>query len=412
MKSKISAIIIDKDYMHHDYSALKYDDGNINSEKRFQLKILDSGRDIMHEIYDFNGVDAIITIGSKEDWIFLGMMPFEYRRKWTHIDDFSAEIIVKNILATFKGNISRQNMPIKFSFFTCTYKTGEDKLKRLYNSMCKQTYREWDWFIIDDSPDNSTTDIIDSLKDPRITVFKNVSRHGNIGFNKHFIAMACDGDFLAEVDHDDELTPDCLQHLLAAYKTYPDTDFLYSNCLELKGEAKMPIIYGNGWGWGEGLTKTEVINGVNYLFSASPGVNPFSIRTIYAQPNHIRCWKRDFYHKIGGHNIEMSVLDDQELLIRTFLYGKMTKVDKVLYIQYEGDGNRGVSQDNTQSMRFNEIQRTTMLLKDRYDRDIHERIKALGFNDIAWDDRTNKSILWKLHEPGMEMMNNTYIPNS
>ena len=186
------------------------------------------------------------------------------------------------------------------------------------------------------------------------------------------------------------------------------SDFFYSICLELKGEKKEPIVYGKGWGWGEGLTKTEVVNGVEYRFSATPEITPYSIRTIYSQPNHIRCWKRDFYHKIGGHNTSMSVLDDQELLIRTFLWGKMTKIDKVLYIQYEGEGKRGVGKDNAQSLRFGEIQRTTMLLKGFYDKAIHERILELGYEDSAWDEEENSSILWKKHTPGENVMSYLY----
>ena len=410
MREKISAIIIDKDYKYRDYSEIGYNSGGENEEKRFQLRILESGKDILREIYRFNGVDAIITVGSKFDWVFLVRLPFEYRKRWRHFDTFDAAEISIGIINIFLGNIERKDAPTKFSFFTCTYNTGSEKLIRLYASLVMQTYREWDWFIIDDSPGLSTSKLIESFEDPRITVFKNVSRHGNIGFNKHMIAMACDGDYLIEVDHDDELTSDCLKVLLDAIGAFPDSDFLYSNCAELKGPNLTPIVYGKGWGWGEGLTKTEVVKGREITFSESPGVNPYSIRTIYAQPNHLRCWKKDFYHRIGGHNPEMSVLDDQELLIRTFLHGKMTKVDKVLYIQYEGEEERGKGKDNTQSARFAEIQRTTFLLKYRFDQAIHDRIIELGYKDNAWDEEKGYSILWKEHEPGQEIMSNYYKP--
>lgn len=410
MRDKISAIIIDKDFLYHDYSGVKTNDENAYSERHFNLKILDTSDGILHEIYRFRGVDAIVTIGDRSIWGDLLHMPFEYRKKWTHLDVFDAEAIASNIIATFLGNIEREDKMVSFSFFTCTYNSSREKLERLYNSMKAQTYNEWNWYIIDDSVDNRTTDILDSFEDPRITIIKNHSIHGNIGFNKHVVAMAADGDFLCEVDHDDELTNDCLEQLLAAYERFPDTDFMYSNALELKGPEKTPILYGKGWGWGEGLTKTEVVNGKKYTFSESPAVNPFSIRTIYAQPNHIRCWRRDFYRNIGGHNPEMSVLDDQELIIRTFLYGKITKVEKVLYIQYEGEGERGVSKDNTQSVRFSEIQRTTMLLKQRFDKEIHNRILELGMKDEAWDEKSGESALWKDHVAGKNIMNNTYIP--
>lgn len=410
MKNKISAIIVDPDFTRHDYSGVKMDDGNVYSEKRFELKILDNANDILREIYHFGVVDAIVTIGGESSWGILPYLSFAFRRKWTHLNTFNAAAISSNIIATFKGNIERENAPVSFSFFTCAYMTPVEKFARLYNSMCAQTYREWDWFIIDDSPNGEVAKMAEELEDPRVIVIKNHTIHGNIGFNKHIIAMACDGDFLCEVDHDDELTPDCLQMLLNAYRKFPKSDFIYSNALEVKERTMTPIIYGKGWGWGEGLTKTEVVKGQNFTFSESPGINPYSIRTIYAQPNHIRCWKKDFYHKIGGHNTEMSVLDDQELIIRTFLHGEMTKVDKVLYIQYEGDGERGVSKDNTQSLRFGEIQRTTMLLKERFDKEIHNRILELGKEDDAWDESAGQSMLWKKHEAGKNMMNNFYIP--
>lgn len=409
MRDRIAAIIIDKDCKERDYSEIAYYDGNYNSERGFDLEILETADGIFGKIHDFNSVDSIITVGDRSCWGDLYGAPYSIRRKWTHIDNYNPEYVKNCILATFLENL-KYDGPLLFSFFTCTHNTSKEVFARLYNSMCNQTYKEWDWFIVDDSDDDSTCEMIESFKDPRIFVVKTHTLKGNIGFNKHLAAMMCDGDILCEVDHDDELTTDCLETIKGAYEDFPDSDFFYSLCLELKGKDLVPIVYGKGWGWGEGLTKTEVVNGVEYTFSATPGVNPFSIRTIYSQPNHIRCWRRDFYHKIGGHNTTMSVLDDQEILIRTFLQGNMTKIDKVLYIQYEGDGERGISKDNTQSLRFGEIQRTTMLLKSTYDEEIHKRILSKGFEDTAWDDGLGYSILWKEHTPGENVMSNLYIP--
>lgn len=405
MRKKISAILIDKDYKYRDYSQIKYNSNDANSEKHFELKILESDSNILHEIYKFRGVDAIITIGGEFiDFLEMTRLPFEFRKKWIHYNEFDAEKITNSILNVFTGNINRANAPKKFSIFTCAYNTGNVKFERLYNSLILQTYREWDWFILDDSMDDETSKLIESYQDPRITVIKNVSVHGNIGFNKHIIAMACDGDYLAEVDHDDELSKDCLELLKKAFDTY-GSDFVYSCAVECKGSVETPIVYSNGWGWGEGLTKTELINGSMVTYSESPSINPYSIRTIYAQPNHIRCWEKNFYHKIGGHNTELSVLDDMDILIRTFLNGKMTKVDKALYFQYEGEGERGgQNNDNTQSSRFAEIQRTVWLLKNKYDEQIHNRILELGYNDDPWDDSLGSSVLWKEHEAGKEIM--------
>ena len=216
MRNKISAIIVDADYQKHDYSQVKTDSANDYAEKYFELKILETTSGIIHEIYKFRGVDAIITIGDESIWGDLAYLPYSIRKKWTHINTFDPKQVASNIVNTFLGNIERHDAPLQFSFFTCTYNTDEYKLNRLYSSLCNQTYKEWDWFIIDDSPNEDTVNLIESLEDPRITVIKNHSIHGNIGFNKHTVAMMCDGDFLCEVDHDDELTPDCLERLVGA----------------------------------------------------------------------------------------------------------------------------------------------------------------------------------------------------
>lgn len=413
MRSKLSAIIIDPNYYQHEYLNLKSPDYGEYAERYFEIKILESDKDILEKIYDFNYFDTLISIGDINQYTELFKLPFEYRKKWCHYDIFDIEKISDAIISTFSYNIDREDIPTTFSFFTCTYNTPKDKLKRLYESFIRQTYKEWNWFIIDDSPNDNTINLINSLKDPRITIIKNVTRHGNIGFNKHTIAMMCNGDYLVEIDHDDEITDDCLHQLKSAFDKYPDAGFAYSLCLEYSvgKDSMIPIVYSEGWGWGEGQFKAENVKGEDVYFSASPNINSYSIRTIYAQPNHVRCWKKELYHQICGHNTELSVLDDMELIIRTFLHTKMIKIDKVLYIQYEDSGERGSKENNnTQSARFGEIQRTTWILKNKYDKQIHDRIIELGFKDDPWDETQQCSILWKEHTPNQEIMNYIYNP--
>lgn len=405
MRKKISALIVDPEYVKHDYSEVKTNYGGY-CEKYFELKIVDSGKNILEDINNFKNFDCMLTIGDKTQWEYLNKLPYFYRKKWIHLESFSQDLITKAILGCFVGNINRENETKLFSIFTCTYNTGQEKLDRLYNSLLSQTYNNWNWFILDDSTNDETIQILNNYKDPRITILKNPKNVGVIGYNKHVIAMACDGDYLVEVDHDDELTSDCLFYLNKAFETYPDSDFAYSRALELSGKNKIPIIYGDYWGWGEGETAVELIENKWYTYSESPAVNPYSIRTIYAQPNHVRCWKKEFYHKIGGHNVELSVLDDMDILIRTFLYGKMTKINKCLYIQYEGEGVRGVNEENTQSQRFGEIQRTCILLKEKYDKQVHDRVLELGAIDDPWDEENGYSYLDKPHIKGQNILCN------
>ena len=388
MQNRISAIIIDPLKDEHDYSQLNIEGDYLYyrpyGELYFDLCVIDSSENI-YEIFDKNrGFDCLITIGDNINFDILNDMSFEFRKKWIHEEEFDPKYLAHRIIDVFLFNINREReQEVKlFSIFTCTYKTTDEMLYRLYNSLVNQIYKNWNWFIIDDSPTNEVIEKIKNLHDPRITVISNVTNHGSIGFNKKTIAMMCDGDYLVEVDHDDELTPDCLLLLNKAFEKFPDSDFVYShNMEEVDG---MEIYYGEDFAYGLGEYRTIYVLGADRQIALTPDINALSVRGIYALPNHVRCWKASFYRQIGGHNPELSVLDDMDVLIRTFLYGKMTKVDKLLYIQHEGkreDGHRG---STTQSVRFFEIQRTNELLRWKYDKRIHDRILELGGEDPFW----------------------------
>jgi hypothetical protein len=51
-----------------------------------------------------------------------------------------------------------------------------------------------------------------------------------------------------------------------------------------------------------------------------------------------------------------------------------------------------------------------MLLKELYDKPIHDRIIELGYEDDPWNDLRGYSEIWKQHTPGQNMMNNLYEP--
>lgn len=394
MRKILSAIIIDENYKNHDYKDVVLSKFPKYMESKFDLKILENCKDIDKVLNEYRGVDCIITISDVDDSP-LRVVSYEVRKKWVHLEKYDANEIVNIIINVFVGNINRdRNQQKLFSIFTSTYNTSDKMINRLYNSLKSQTYKNWNWWIIDDSENNDTIEKINALKDYRITVLKNVSNHGCIGFNKHMIAMMCDGDYLVEVDHDDELLPDCLMKMYECFMK-SNADFVYSDAMEFLNNDV--INYGEYFSYGQGYYRDEVVKGVKYKIPITTSfINAKSVRGIHAMPNHVRCWDRNFYHKIGGHNTELSVIDDMDLISRTFLYGRMAKVDKVLYIQHEGDCvDEGKRRNTTTESRFKEIQRINYFLYHKYDKQIHNRILELGFEDPIWDEEKQCSILDK-----------------
>ena len=59
----------------------------------------------------------------------------------------------------------------KITVFTITYNC-EQYILRCYNTLLKQSYKDWIWLIIDDGSTDNSGIIINNLNDEIITYFK------------------------------------------------------------------------------------------------------------------------------------------------------------------------------------------------------------------------------------------------
>lgn len=288
------------------------------------------------------------------------------------------------------------NINPRFSIFTPVYKTG-DRILRTYEGLKTQKFINWEWVVLDDSPDLETWDILEKIanEDFRVKPHRILPiSGGNVGLVKHRAAMLCDGDWLVELDHDDYLLPDCLDECNKASIMFPDGGFIYTDCCELYENGAFRsysgdwsgewIKNGSGFAFGYGGHTLTQIEGKEYLWHHYPSINPLTIRFNISMPNHARIWRKDVYHKINGHNKKFPVADDLELIIRTFLETRMIHVKKLLYLQY----NNGNSTVDNNSL---DINRRARLIRDYYDIKIHERIAELGYHDWNWIEENGHS---------------------
>lgn len=111
------------------------------------------------------------------------------------------------------------------------YDTPPALLEKMIESVERQVYRNWELCLVDDaSPASHVRPIMEqaAARDPRIRVtFRpangNISAATNTG-----IAMAR-GEFIALLDHDDELTADALFEVVRLLNDEPETDVVYSD---------------------------------------------------------------------------------------------------------------------------------------------------------------------------------------
>lgn len=234
-------------------------------------------------------------------------------------------------------------------------------LMELYDSIKNQTYENWEWILCVNGKFTPSHVPQNISKDPRVRVITAKTINGKIGSIKNEAFNHGTGDVLVECDHDDMLTPDCLQELFKAYQD-PEIGFVYSDnaVYQMNGEF---IPYDESYGW-----KYRNFKWKNKELIAMHSFPPSShaLSYIWYAPDHVRSWRTSVYKKIGGHNTELSICDDHELCIRTYLETKMKYIPKVLYIYR-------ITGDNTWLERNEQIQIKTVELSREYAQKLAER---------------------------------------
>ena len=241
----------------------------------------------------------------------------------------------------------------KFTLFTPTH--NPKYLQRLEKSLANQTFQDCEWLIVVNGINTNVQEIKDLIKIKQARIIPYGGQTTNIGEIKLYSCQQAKGDILVEMDHDDELTPDCLAELFEAYLD-DSVDFVYSNFIEVSPDGK-PNMYGaqNGWKY-----RPFHWNGMMYQECLGFPPDPASFSKIWYGPNHVRTWRRSFYNKIGGHDPSLKILDDQDLFSRTYIHGKVKHLEKCLYVYYYHENNSHQGDLNA----F--IQTETLNIHDKY----------------------------------------------
>ena len=331
---------------------------------------------------------VIITSGNRLAFPNLIKAPFEIRKRWLHYDVLpdltKLGIDAYNCYsANVLDNAGSDDSPL-VTVFTPAYNTGE-RIYRPFKSLKEQTYSNWEWIVVDDSEDDAATfKLLRSLakKDHRIQVFKPWEHSGYIGKVKNWACCLGNGRILVELDHDDELTDYALDYVIRGFRQFPEAGFLYTDCAEIY-ENGANHTYRNGWAFGYGSYADVEYKGKLYKSGSAGNINAKTIRHIISAPNHVRAWRKSFYESIGGHNKELHVADDYEIMVRTFLKTRMIRVPKLCYIQYISN--------TAQQIRNKDIHRHVRSIRLHYGRMIHERLLELGCEDFTWDEKNGCS---------------------
>jgi len=323
-------------------------------------------------------------------------IPHRFSGRWFHKTDISniAEFNynVNYCYVTNVINIREKTRPI-FSIFTTCFKSY-DYIDTTYESIKKQSLIDWEWVIMDDTPEDEHFVFLKNKlsSDNRVRLYKRDKNSGSIGNVKNEVISLCRGKYILEMDHDDEILSDCLLDSYNIFQTDENIGFIYADTIHLYRDGQN-FKYSDFISKGYGGYYNEKINGKwNYVYN-TPNINNITLSHLVCMPNHPRIWKRSVLMELESYSEFLPICDDYEILLRTCCSKyKVVKNNKAQYIQYMNDGGNNFS--NIRNAEINRLgpKYISPMFYEKYN--VHNKMKECN----AYEDEkyiVNQSLIWK-----------------
>jgi glycosyltransferase involved in cell wall biosynthesis len=268
-------------------------------------------------------------------------------KQWIHLSEINdineLNHNINNCYVNFLLNDRKNTRPI-FSIFTTCYNSYH-KIERAYDSLKNQILKDWEWVILDDSPNDEHFDFLRKLfkDDNKIRLYKRASNSGNIGNVKNEAVSLCRGLYVLELDHDDKILPSVLYDSKRVFEENEDVGFVYMDFINIY-ENNNNFSYGDFCSKGYAGYYCQKYNNNWVHVCITPNINNITLSHLVCMPNHPRIWRRDtLVNVIGNYSEYLYICDDLEVILQTAINTKMAKIPKLGYVQYMNDGNNNFS---------------------------------------------------------------------
>ena len=332
-------------YNKYDYIDIFF---KINNESLlFNLNIT-SDKNYLNNLFD-PSYHLLVTFGDIESEYFddvFSIIPGRMTRRWIHYKEINnIKLFNNNVNYCFINNVTLDHTftRVAFSVFTTCY-NSYDKIDRAYNSLKEQTLKDWEWVILDDSPNDEHFIFLKEKfdNDKRIRLYKRNENSGNIGNVKNEAVSLCRGKYVIELDHDDELLSNVLNDSKNVFDNDDKVGFIYMDFTNIYEDGRN-FNYGNFFALGYSGYYNQKYKDKWLYVSSTPNINNVTLSHIVSVPNHPRIWRKDLLIKIGNYSEFLPISDDYELLLRTAVNTKIVKIHKLGYIQYMNNNNNNFS---------------------------------------------------------------------
>jgi hypothetical protein len=144
-----------------------------------------------------------------------------------------------------------------------------------------------------------------------------------IGQLKRELCLAAQGDVLIELDHDDILAANAFERLLEVLGDR-DTAFIYSDSASFDNETLKPYAFDPEYGWeadvGIGNAPNTRLHGQQIVGMRAQAPSARALCQILYAPDHFRAWTRKAYLLAGGHDAQLPVDGELNLVQSPLLH--------------------------------------------------------------------------------------------
>jgi glycosyltransferase involved in cell wall biosynthesis len=184
----------------------------------------------------------------------------------------------------------------------------EKDIVKTLNSVCKQTYNDFEIIIVDDGSTDLSVEKIKIINDNRISIFS--KNNEGVSIARNFGVEKAKSNFVAFLDADDYWHPNHLEKLLFLIRTYPNNDWFATSYEKKRTNVLItPMvspIFEKGENW-SGVVGDFFENSLIDCLACASSV----------------CMKTDFFKSLNGFNSQTTHAEDIDLWIRAALFSPL-----------------------------------------------------------------------------------------
>ncbi|MBB4806629.1 glycosyltransferase involved in cell wall biosynthesis [Chryseobacterium defluvii] len=212
---------------------------------------------------------------------------------------------------------------MKFSILIAHYNNAA-LFKDCYESLLKQSYKNWEAVILDDASLEKEKEQIKQIiaGDERFRFFENEKNSG-VGVTKSKLIELATGDICGFVDPDDAILPTAIEKSISIFRQKRDVVLAYSQFMTCNKDLQPVSPF---------KSAAQVLNDDPYFFNY-----PIQIA-------HFVTFRKDIYEQTEKMNADMKIAEDQDLYLKMYEKGKVQFINEPNYLYRTHSG--GISQND------------------------------------------------------------------